>query len=50
LLEQRPDYEKVELPRSDSIISRTISIQIKLSWTKEELTDRIEKITGALEG
>ena len=48
LLEQRPDYEKVELPRSDSIISRTISLQIKLSWTKEELTDRIEKITGAV--
>jgi len=48
LLEQHPDYEKVELPRSDSIISRTISIQIKLSWTKEELTDRIEKITGAV--
>jgi 8-amino-3,8-dideoxy-alpha-D-manno-octulosonate transaminase len=48
LLEQRPKYEKVELPRSDSIISRTISIQIKLSWTKEELADRIEKITAAV--
>jgi hypothetical protein len=36
------------LPRSDSIMSRTISIQIKLSWTKEELTDRIGKIAAAV--
>lgn len=48
LLEYCPDYEKVELPQSDSIISRAISIQIKLSWTREELSDRINKIVNAV--
>ena len=44
LLENAPDYESLELPRSDSIMGRTISMQIKLSWTEDELTQRIEKI------
>ena len=44
LIKDFPDYNKVDLPRSDSIISRTISMLIKLSWTEEELSDRIEKI------
>jgi 8-amino-3,8-dideoxy-alpha-D-manno-octulosonate transaminase len=50
LLEDCPDYEKVELPRSDSIMSRTISMQIKLSWTEEELMQRIEKIVDVVKG
>jgi len=48
LLERCPDYEKVELPRSDQIMSRTISMLIKLSWTEEELGQRIEKIAGVI--
>ncbi|OIN96561.1 MAG: L-glutamine--2-deoxy-scyllo-inosose aminotransferase KanB [Deltaproteobacteria bacterium CG1_02_45_11] len=48
LLERCPDYEKVELPRSDQIMSRTISMLIKLSWTEEELGQRIEKIVGVI--
>ncbi len=48
LLEHCPDYEKLELPRSDQIMGRTISMLIKLSWTKEELAQRIEKIAGVI--
>jgi 8-amino-3,8-dideoxy-alpha-D-manno-octulosonate transaminase len=48
LIEALPEYEKMQFPKSDSIMSRNISMLIKLSWTKEELTQRIEKITGVL--
>lgn len=46
LIEALPEYEKMQFPRSDRIMGRNISMLIKLSWTKEELTQRIEKITG----
>ena len=48
LLENRPDYENTELPKSDSIMSRLISMQIKLSWTHDEVSQRIDKITHVL--
>jgi 8-amino-3,8-dideoxy-alpha-D-manno-octulosonate transaminase len=48
LLPLYPDYEKVRLPRSDSIMKRTISLLIKISWTQEEIDHRIEKIVDAL--
>ncbi|UCG14219.1 MAG: DegT/DnrJ/EryC1/StrS family aminotransferase [Deltaproteobacteria bacterium] len=48
LLEDRPDYEKIELPRSDSIMSRVVSLQIKLSWTQQDISERIEKIADVL--
>ncbi|MFA5513066.1 MAG: DegT/DnrJ/EryC1/StrS family aminotransferase [Candidatus Kapaibacterium sp.] len=38
------DYSEYSLPQSDSIMSRTISMQIKLSWTSEEIAIRCEKI------
>jgi len=41
LIKHFPDYRNLSLPESDSIMSRTISMQIKLSWTKEELEQRI---------
>ena len=44
LLEQCPDYERIKLPKSDAVMSRTLSMLIKLSWTEEELEQRIEKI------
>ena len=50
LLEGCPDYEKTELPRSDSIMSRTLSMLIKLSWTEEELMQRIERIIDVVKG
>jgi 8-amino-3,8-dideoxy-alpha-D-manno-octulosonate transaminase len=48
LIEKLPEYEKIKFPKSDSIMARTISMLIKLSWTEEELAQRIEKITGVL--
>ena len=48
ILENCPDYEKIKLPRSDQIMSKTISMLIKLSWTEEELAQRIEKIVGIM--
>ncbi|MFZ5562908.1 MAG: DegT/DnrJ/EryC1/StrS family aminotransferase [Thermodesulfobacteriota bacterium] len=44
LADDFPDYSKVEVPRSDAIMSRCISMQIKLSWTPAQLADRIQKI------
>ena len=48
LIEALPEYEMMQFPKSDRIMGRNISMLIKLSWTKEELTQRIEKITGVL--
>lgn len=48
LLEHCPDYSDLKLFESDRIMSRTISMLIKLSWTPEELDRRIEKITDVL--
>jgi 8-amino-3,8-dideoxy-alpha-D-manno-octulosonate transaminase len=39
-----PDYSGVHLPQSDLIMSRTLSLQIKLSWTSEVLKKRVEII------
>lgn len=39
-----PDYSRVYLPQSDRIMSRTLSLQIKLSWTSEVLQKRVEII------
>lgn len=48
LLDLVPDYGSVELPQSDRIMARTISMQIKLGWNEEELAQRIEKIVKVL--
>ncbi len=48
LFETRPDYENLNLSRSDGIMSRTISMQIKLSWTPEEVSRRIDKMKAVL--
>ena len=45
-----PDYAAVELPESDRIISQTISMQIKLAWSPQELQQRIDRIAGVLGG
>jgi len=50
LLEHRPDFNKTRLPQSDAIMERTISILIKLSWSEEELSQRIDKIRSVLAG
>lgn len=46
--EHCPDYAAVAMPKSDHIIGRTISMQIKLSWTPDELAQRISRVNSAL--
>lgn len=45
-----PDYKNIELPQSNNIMSRTISMAIKLSWTDAELEKRCERIRKVLKG
>ncbi|WOT03710.1 DegT/DnrJ/EryC1/StrS family aminotransferase [Shewanella youngdeokensis] len=47
LIEDKPDYTQVLVPQSDAIMSCTISMLIKLSWTEDEITQRIENIKRA---
>ncbi len=49
LFEYSPNYENIDLPQSDQIMSRTISMLIKLSWTEDELKQRIEKIVEVID-
>ncbi|MCP4411340.1 MAG: DegT/DnrJ/EryC1/StrS family aminotransferase [Gammaproteobacteria bacterium] len=39
-----PDYSKLQLPLSDAIMSRTISMLIGLSWTDEMMEARIQQL------
>jgi 8-amino-3,8-dideoxy-alpha-D-manno-octulosonate transaminase len=48
LYEYCPDYGALELPKSDDVMGRMISMQIKLSWTQEEVAKRIELICDVL--
>ncbi len=48
LLEEPPDYRNLELSTSDRIMARTISMQIKLSWTETDLARRIENMSRVL--
>jgi 8-amino-3,8-dideoxy-alpha-D-manno-octulosonate transaminase len=48
LIEDRPDYAALDLPRSDSIIGRTICMQIKLGWTKADVQQRADKMVSVL--
>lgn len=44
LLERVPDYSRVGLPKTDDIMSRMQMIEIRLSWTQEQL----ENIKGTI--
>ncbi len=49
LFEPPQDYATLQIPVSDKIISRLISLQIRITWTEEEmnsLKDKIEKAFG----
>ena len=48
LLDKMPDYSKVNFKQSDDIISRTISISIKMNWSDEEVQNRAKKIVEAV--
>ena len=39
-----PDYGEVNLPQSDAIMKRTISMLIKLSWSETDIQNRINAI------
>jgi 8-amino-3,8-dideoxy-alpha-D-manno-octulosonate transaminase len=43
------DYENLRLPQSDNYVGRLISLQVKLSWTEEELTNLCERLKIAVE-
>lgn len=44
MLENPPDYEALSLPQSDGVMSRTISMLIKLSWSEADLQGRIDAL------
>ncbi|MDR3236427.1 MAG: DegT/DnrJ/EryC1/StrS family aminotransferase [Prevotellaceae bacterium] len=48
MLDAMPDYSKVNFAQSDDIISRTISVSIKMGWTEEEVRSRAVKIVEAV--
>jgi 8-amino-3,8-dideoxy-alpha-D-manno-octulosonate transaminase len=48
LLDNCPDYSNVQLPRSDALMARTISMLIKLSWTEQEIDQRIQSMVRVL--
>lgn len=50
LLENRPDYDRLDLPASDAVMSRAISLQIKLSWTEEDVVRRADALGRILRG
>lgn len=49
LLSTMPDYSKVSFAQSDSIISRTISLSIKMGWTEDEVKERAAKMAAAIQ-
>jgi 8-amino-3,8-dideoxy-alpha-D-manno-octulosonate transaminase len=49
-LEQKPqDYTDLQLPKTDNIISRLISMTVRITWTEAELKDLTDKMTKALQ-
>lgn len=44
-----PNYSRISLPRSDAVMGRTISMQIKLGWTAEQLQTRIAAVRQVLD-
>lgn len=48
LYDYRPDYGSTALPRSDAVIGRTISMQIKLGWRPEHLDARVDAVRKVL--
>lgn len=42
------DFKTLQLPKTDSIISRLISLVVRVTWTEEELKALTDKITATL--
>jgi 8-amino-3,8-dideoxy-alpha-D-manno-octulosonate transaminase len=47
LFDKPQDYATLQLPQSDKIMSRLISIQIRITWTEEEINALSEKIESS---
>ena len=47
MLKPPQDYATLKIPKSDSIMSRLISIQIRITWTEEEIAGLEERISKA---
>ena len=45
-----PDYTQLDTSASDAIMSRTISMLIKLNWTEADIEQRIEKLKQVFTG
>ena len=45
-----PDYKNIVLEASDNIMKKAISMQIMLSWTKEDIETRIQAIMKSFKG
>ncbi len=50
LLDPAPDLSRLDIEASDAIMSRTISMLVKLSWTESDLNDIRDRIVAALGG
>jgi len=48
-MEPPPDLSAMDIARSDSIMSRAISMQVKLGWSEAELGELQDRIVSALE-
>lgn len=44
LYDHVPDYNALDLSRSDSIMGRTVCIQVKIGWSPKDLEDRVKII------
>lgn len=42
LIADRPDYTQVKTPKSDAIMSRTLSMLINLNWSEADIQQRID--------
>ncbi len=49
LLDNVPDYTRVDLPRTDDIMSRMQMIEIRLGWTEEDLERNLRTIEKVLQ-
>ena len=43
-----PDLTKIALPQSDAIMGRTISMSIRLRWTRDQVRDRLARMKSVL--
>lgn len=50
LADNLPDYKNLVLEDSDNIMKKTLSMQIMLSWTKEDIENRIQAIIKSFKG